>query len=79
METKPFVRNISIKNTANKKNKYALSLNGYERSLVIDDHMKSCTFDNVEKPHTISKIKNAVLKDVNNGEFAVEAAKEQNP
>jgi hypothetical protein len=76
----PSVRNINLENITSKKSKYALFLNGYERSPITDVHLKNCTFDNVEKLNTIGGVKNVVLENVKiNGEVFNGVAKEQNP
>jgi polygalacturonase len=76
----PTVRNINLENVTSKKSKYALLLNGYQRSPITDVHLKNCTFDNVAKPNVIGNVKNVVTENVKiNGETFNGIAKEQNP
>jgi len=65
----PKVRNVNVENVTSKKSKYALFLQGYERSPITDVCLKNCTFENVESPDIISNVKNLVLENVKiNGE-----------
>jgi polygalacturonase len=60
----PKVRNINMENVTSKKSKYAMFLQGYERSPITDVRLKNCTFDNVESPDIIDNVKNLVLENV---------------
>lgn len=65
----PTVRNINMENVTSKKSRYALSINGYERSPITDVTLKNCTFDNVERESKLVGIKNLTLENVKiNGE-----------
>ncbi len=76
----PYARNINLENVTSKKSKYALLLNGYERSPITDVYLKNCTFDNVESSNSIGGIKNVVLENVKiNGEVFNGPVGEQNP
>lgn len=63
-EFTPTVRNINMENVTSKKSRYALLLNGYERSPITDVTLKNCTFDNVERENLLVGIKNLVLENV---------------
>jgi len=65
----PTVRNINIENVTSKKSKYALAINGYERSPITDVYLRNCAFSNVEKSNVIVGVDNLVLTNVTiNGE-----------
>jgi len=68
-EFTPPVRNINMENVTSKKSRYALLINGYERSPITDVTLKNCTFDNVERGNKLDGIKNLTLENVKiNGE-----------
>ncbi|UCG57698.1 MAG: glycoside hydrolase family 28 protein [Phycisphaerales bacterium] len=60
----PTVRNIILENVSSRKSKYALSINGYDRSPITNVVLKDCTFSNVEKPDVLVGVENLVLKNV---------------
>jgi len=60
----PTVRNINMENVTSKKSRYALSINGYERSPITDVRLKGCTFDNVERENLLVGVKNLTLENV---------------
>jgi len=67
----PTVRNVNLKNVTCNKSKYALSINGYERSPITGIHLTNCTFDNVEKPNVLVGVEGLNLENVKiNGELA---------
>jgi polygalacturonase len=68
-EFTPMVRNINMENVTSEKSRYALLINGYERSPITDVTLKNCTFNNVERENKLVGIKNLVLDNVKiNGE-----------
>ncbi len=76
----PVVRNINLENITCKRSKYALLLNGYQRSPITDVTLRNCVFDNIAKPNVISQVKNLVLENVKiNGELLKSSIKEQDP
>ncbi len=60
----PKVRNINMENVTSKKSRYALSITAYDRSPVIDIHLKDCNFANVERASVITGVKNLVMDNV---------------
>ncbi|MBN1364387.1 MAG: glycoside hydrolase family 28 protein [Syntrophaceae bacterium] len=76
----PHVRNVNMENVTSKKSKYALLLNGYERSPISDVHIKNCAFNNVKSSNSVGGIKNVILENVKiNGEVFNGPLTEQNP
>jgi polygalacturonase len=76
----PTVRNINLENITSRKSKYALSIQGYERSPIKDVRLKDCTFNNVEKSNVLVGIENLVLKNVQiNDEVLNKTFKEEIP
>ncbi len=68
-EFTPTVCNINMENVTSEKSRYALLINGYERSPITDVTLKNCTFNNVERENKLVGIKNLVLDNVKiNGE-----------
>lgn len=66
----PTVRNINMENVTSKKSRYALQINAYERSPATDIFLKNCTFDGVERPNVLIRVRNLVLENVKiNGEL----------
>jgi polygalacturonase len=69
-EFTPRVRNINMEKVTSKKSRYALLINGYERSPITDVTLKDCTLNNVERENKLVGIKNLVLDNVKiNGEI----------
>lgn len=65
----PTVRNIHMENVTSQKSKYAMSIQGYDRSPITGIFLKNCTFANVEKPNVLVGAKELVLENVTiNGE-----------
>ena len=69
-EYTPSVKNIFIKNITSKKSKYALFLDGYERSPINNLNIQDCTFDGVSKKNHLNNYTNLTLSNVYiNGEL----------
>ncbi|MFA7710189.1 MAG: glycoside hydrolase family 28 protein [Candidatus Neomarinimicrobiota bacterium] len=66
----PVVRNVYIENVSSKQSKYALLLEGYERSPIANVQLKNCRFDGVKKSSIIKNVRDLNMKDVYiNGEL----------
>jgi len=66
----PIVRNIYVSNVTSRKSKYAISLEGYERSPVTNLNLSNCRFDGVQDGNLLSNYKNLNMKNVYiNGEL----------
>jgi len=65
----PTVRSIFLEDVTSRKSRYALSIQGYNRSPITDVHLADCRFDNVEKPNLLVGVEGLVLDNVTiNGE-----------
>ncbi|MDZ7722636.1 MAG: glycoside hydrolase family 28 protein [candidate division KSB1 bacterium] len=65
----PVVRNIHLKNVTSEKSKYALLLEGYERSPITHIYLDSCKFNGVEQGNILNHVKDLRLSEVKiNGE-----------
>jgi polygalacturonase len=60
----PEVRNIYVKNVTSRKSKYALLLDGYQRSPVKNIYLENCKFDGVESENFIRNAENLHCKEV---------------
>ena len=60
----PTVRGIHLENVTSGKSKYAILIRGYERSPITQVHLRTCTFDHVEKPNVLEGVKDLVADDV---------------
>jgi polygalacturonase len=60
----PIVREIYLRNVTSRKSRYALALNGYERSLITDLNISNCRFDGVRKENILRHYKNLNMKSV---------------
>jgi len=60
----PIVRNIYVKNLTSKKSKYALLLEGYERSPISNINLEGCRFDGVAKGNKLEYVVDLKMKDV---------------
>lgn len=66
----PVVRNVYIENVSSQQSKYALLLEGYERSPIANVQLKNCRFDGVKKSSIIKNVRDLNMKDVYiNGEL----------
>jgi polygalacturonase len=67
----PTVKNIFMERVTSGKSRYALFIQGYDRSPITAVHLSDCTFENVEKPNQLVGVKGLVLDNVMiNGEQA---------
>ena len=65
----PIVRNIEVRNMTCEHTKYALRLEGYERSKISDIRLINCSFNNANSNNILSNIQNIGLNNVSiNGE-----------
>ena len=60
----PVVRNIYVSNVTSQKSKYALMLDGYERSPISNVNIEQCQFDGVEKGNILNHVSNLKMKNV---------------
>ena len=60
----PVVRNIYVNNLTSEKSKYALRLDGYERSPISNINIEACNFNGVEMDNVKNYISNLKMKDV---------------
>jgi polygalacturonase len=60
----PVVRNIFVNNITSLKSKYAISVNGYERSPVTNLQIENCRFSGVQKGNLLKHINDLDLKNV---------------
>jgi polygalacturonase len=61
---KPIVREIYVNNVTSKKSKYALNLNGYERSPISNLYLQNCKFDGVTNGNYLNHYENLTMKEV---------------
>jgi polygalacturonase len=65
----PIVRNIEVRNMTCQHTKYALRLEGYERSKISDIRLINCSFNNASSDNILSNIQNIGLNNTSiNGE-----------
>ena len=60
----PIVRNIYVSNVTSQKSRYALLLDGYERSPIDNINLTNCRFDGVEKENVLNHVTNLNMKNV---------------
>lgn len=60
----PIVRNIYVKNVTSQKSKYALLLDGYERSHISNINLEQCNFNGVKKGNILNHVVDLNMKDV---------------
>jgi polygalacturonase len=60
----PIVRNIFLKNITSRKSKYAIYLEGYERSPVLNLNLDDCRFEGVQEGIMLKHYKNLNLENV---------------
>jgi polygalacturonase len=60
----PIVRNIYVSNVTSQKSRYALLLEGYERSPIDNINITNCKFDGVEKENVLNYVTNLNMRDV---------------
>ena len=60
----PIVRNIYVSNVTSQKSRYALLLDGYERSPIDNINLTNCTFAGVEKENVLNHVTNLNMKNV---------------
>ena len=66
----PVVRNIYVKNITSQESKYALLLDGYERSPITNVNLEDCRFNGVQKKNILNYVSDLNLKQVYiNGEL----------
>jgi polygalacturonase len=63
-EFTPVVRNIEVRNMTCEHTKYALRLEGYERSKISDIRLINCSFNNASSNNILSNIQNIGLNNV---------------
>jgi polygalacturonase len=67
----PTVRHVFLERVTSRKSRYALAIQGYDRSPITDVHLRNCTFENVERPNLLVGVKGLVLDNVMiNGQLA---------
>lgn len=67
----PTVKNIFMERVSSNKSKYALFIQGYDRSPITGIHLTDCTFKNVAKPNLLVGVKGLILHNVMiNGQLA---------
>lgn len=60
----PVVRNIYVSNVTSQKSKYALMLDGYERSPISNVNIEQCQFNGVKKGNLLRHVTNLKMKNV---------------
>ncbi|MCB1323183.1 MAG: glycoside hydrolase family 28 protein, partial [Leptospiraceae bacterium] len=60
----PVVRNIFLEKVTSSKSKYALALDGYERSPIANLNLSECTFDGVKDGNMLAHYTNLNVKNV---------------
>ena len=63
-EFTPVVRNIKLQNVTSKKSKYALLLDGYERSPISNIVLESCDFQGVQQGNILNHVEELQLRNV---------------